>query len=294
MARPFTLWLLVENGLTGTENQLLAVAERLQTLIPGLATQRKPIERGSWFFPRSDPSWHWEYEKDKPDLVLAAGNQALFPALSMKRRGAKVAFVQDPRAFRSQFDVIYAPRHDPAKGGNVVSTDGTITRQGRCSGPGDPDTVFFIVGGSRKGAPIRLDPRALPWLVQQKTVLITFSRRTPDDVKTHVKAALPHAVFYDPASGGANPYREWLCRASTILVTDDSTAMISDACSTGRGVHIVPFIAPKGRLALFHAHLLSIGAAKRFDGATGEFAPDTVLNDADRVAADIAARFGAG
>lgn len=290
MAPPL-LWLLAERGLTGTENQLLAVSERLKTLVPGLEVERKEIERGSWFFPRTDPSWYWQNETAKPDLVLAAGRQALFPALSMKKRGAKVVFIQDPRAFRNKFDAIYAPRHDPAKGGNVFSTDGTITRQERCVRPGDPDTVFFIVGGSRKGAPIELDACLLPLLAQRSNLLVTFSRRTPEHVKSHIKSSLSNATFFDPVSDGFNPYREWLCRASLILVTDDSTAMASDACSTGRGVYIIPFIRPKGRLARFADHLVAIKAARRFEGALDRLVPETVLNDAEKVASDIAARF---
>lgn len=284
------LWLLVEEGLTGTENQLKALASKLEVLLPGLQIVWHKIKRGSWFMPRMNSKWYWDGEATKPDLVLATGRLALLPALGMKNRGTKVAFVQDPRYFRKSFDRIYCPAHDRAKGDNVMYSEGTLTRIGRCASEPENDAVLVIIGGARKGVEGTIDMEFVKAL-DGKKALVTFSRRTPDKLKKDIRTALPDAIIYDPADGGHNPYLEWLCRAETILATNDSTGMISDAASTGRGVYVLDYIPVKGRLKTFHDHLVAIGAVRRFDGSLKAYVPQTVLEDADRMAKDIAERF---
>ena len=95
--KPFSVWLLVERNLTGTENQLAAVAEALSRIFPDISVQWKKIERGSWFMPRLETGFFWENDSKKPDLVIAAGNLSVLPALMLKNRGVKVAYIQDPR-----------------------------------------------------------------------------------------------------------------------------------------------------------------------------------------------------
>ncbi len=276
--KPFSVWLLVERNLTGTENQLAAVAEALSRIFPDISVQWKKIERGSWFMPRLETGFFWENDSKKPDLVIAAGNLSVLPALMLKNRGVKVAYIQDPRwPWRSRFDRIYAPHHDAISGDNVMATDGSPTRVREFIDPAETGTSALIIGGGRKGKQGVLDLNALP---TAQRWLVSFSRRTPDTIKQQVRTALPEATIYDPAQGGENPYLDFLRRADTIYVTDDSASMISDACSTGRRVSIVPFLRPTGRLQRLADHLRSIGAVDAQNPVS--------LKDADRVANDIA------
>lgn len=285
------LWLLVEQGLTGTENQLVAVLEALKSRFANLDVTWHRIERGAWLFPRMDRRWFWHSESEKPDLVLAAGRLAIWPALGMKGRGASVAFLQDPRWPRGRFDRIYAGAHDKARGDNVMLTDGTLTRIRPMEVPPEPGRIALVIGGLVKGrGRCVLDDGMLDQL-RGRGALVTFSRRTPASVKEQVRNALPDATIYDPMQGGDNPYLDFLRRAEIILVTNDSTAMMSDACSAGRAVYILPFMTLKGRHAAFQRHLQDIGVARPYDGTLIPFAPRGVLNDADKVASDIAERF---
>lgn len=286
-----TLWLLVEKGLTGTENQLVAVADALRPLIPNLEIVWHKIERGAWLFPRMDQAWFWQDEAHKPDLVIAAGRLAILPALGMKSRGATVVFVQDPRWHRHKFDRIYAGHHDKARGDNIMLTDGALTRLKPMDVSPEPGRIALVVGGLVKGRGECVIDDSMLSQLRGRGALVTFSRRTPDDLKTRVRAALPDAEIYDPADGGANPYLDFLRRAEIILVTNDSVSMMSDACSTGRAVYILPFMKLKGRHAAFQRHLQEIGVARAYEGELIPFAPRGVLNDADKVANDIAERF---
>ena len=284
------IWFLVEDGLTGTENQLKALEARMRLFLPDMQSTWHKIQRGSWLFPRMDAKWYWDSEESKPDLVLASGRLAILPALDMKTRGARVAFIQDPVWMRSKFDMIYCAVHDKARGTNVLNTDGTLTRIGQCVSMPESNTVLLIIGGARKGKNGTLKMDFIDRLSGKK-LLVTFSRRTPPDLKQQVMAALPCAEFYDPAEGGENPYLTWLCRAEIIMATNDSTGMICDAASTGRSVYILPYVPATGRLKAFHEHMIMIGAARMFTGDIEKFTPHTILNDADKVAKDIAGRF---
>ncbi len=284
------LWILVEKGLTGTANQLKGVVDKLQVKQDNIHTTWHYLERGSWLMPRMDSALHWDGESKKPDLVLAAGRLSILPALMLKLRGIRTAYLQDPRFFRSCFDVIYCPAHDPASGENVVNTDGAANRIEPCDNSFEKGAVSVLLGGGIKGTSVDIDDSILSELADRKCY-VTFSRRTPDNVKLKVRAALNKADIYDPADGGTNPYRDYLCRSEFLLVTNDSVSMVSDACSTGRSVYIYPFIVPKKRHKAFQDHIVSIGAAKLYDGAMKSFKPKAILNDADKVATDIAQRF---
>lgn len=284
------IWFLVENGLTGTENQLKALEARLYGLFPNMQVTWHRVQRGSWAFPRMDAQWYWDGEDTKPDLVIASGRLSILPALGMKSRGARVVFIQDPVWMRSKFDMIYCAAHDKARGANVMNTDGTLTRTGKCESAPESNTALVIIGGARKGKSGILNMDFVSAL-SGKNVLVTFSRRTPADLIQQVMTTLPDAEFYNPTQGGENPYLSWLCRADIILATNDSTGMICDAASTGRSVYILPYVPSTGRLKAFHDHMIAIDAARLFAGAIEAFIPKTVLNDADRIAKDIADRF---
>ncbi len=284
------LWVLVEKGLTGTENQLKGVLEKLGYKVPNLTITWHYLERGSWLMPRMDAKLHWGDEAVKPDLILASGRLSILPALMMKLRGIKTAYLLDPRFFRGFFDAIYCPAHDPAKGSNVINTNGAPNRIELCDKEFEKDAVSVLIGGGIKGARVDIEDRILNEL-STKTCYVTFSRRTPDNVKTKVRNALKNATIYDPVNGGDNPYRDYLCRSEFLLVTNDSVSMVSDACTTGRSVYIYPFIESRKRHKKFQDHIVNIGVAKLYDGAMKAFTPNAILNDADNVASDIAKRF---
>lgn len=284
------LWILVEKGLTGTENQLKGVVEKLQIKQDNIHITWHYLERGSWLMPRMESSLHWDDDIKKPDLVLAAGRLAVLPSLMLKARGIKTAYIQDPRYFRRFFDAIYCPAHDPAIGDNVINTNGAPNRIEPCANHFEENAVSVLIGGGIKGAHVDIDEGILTHL-QHKKCYVTFSRRTPENIKSKVRNVLLNAEIYDPNNGGDNPYRDYLCRSEYLLVTNDSVSMMSDACSTGRNVYIYPLIIPKKRHKKFQEHIISIGAARLYDDQLLPFVPKIIFNDADKVATDIAKRF---
>lgn len=301
-------WVVTE-GMAGTENQCLGVAEAL-----GLAPVVKRVSlRQPWrslspqlglesawsFTPRLDPPW--------PDLLLAAGRKSIAAARYIKRQSGGKTFtvqIQDPRVDPAQFDLVAVPEHDPTRGPNVVVTKAAPNRitpeklaRARSDFAGQfammPSLhIAVLLGGNSKSH--RMSETGMRRLGEQLSLLsgslmITASRRTPDHEKAAFLAGLgsrPH-WFWD--GHGDNPYLGMLAWADYILVTADSVSMLSDAATTGRPVYMLPLDGGSRRFDKFHANLARQGAVRRFNGTLEPFTYERFC-DAAVIAAEIQRR----
>src|SRR5262245_41653904 len=121
-----TCWIVTE-GLAGTENQCLGVAEALG-IMPEIKRirLRQPwksfspflgFEQNMTFSPPLQPPW--------PDLLLASGRKSIAASRYIKKASGGRTFtvqIQDPRISPSYFDLVAVPEHDPARGENVIVT----------------------------------------------------------------------------------------------------------------------------------------------------------------------------
>ena len=72
------------------------------------------------------------------------------------------------------------------------------------------------------------------------TLLVTPSRRTGEVQTAMLQSAFPMPGAYVYDGKGENPYLGLLALADTIIVTDDSVNMMTEACATGKPVYILP------------------------------------------------------
>ena len=124
---------------------------------------------------------------------------------------------------------------------------------------------------------------------------MTTSRRTGAENTAILRQALPEARFWTGGAGeGPNPYVGLLALADHVVATGDSASMISEACATGRPVHVVELSGGNRRFRRFWDGLYGAGYARRFAGAPlaeWRYAPpDDTARVAERVAAMLAAR----
>lgn len=325
MTAPLSIW-VVSDGRAGMENQALGLAEAVQRLTPADITVkrvrwRKAFDRlpsalkADWMLDRSSdpvapgPGEPW------PDLWIATGRAALpLSARARARSGGRTFVVQtqDPRWKTGVYDLVVAPAHDALTGPNVLSITGSPHRVTAARlaedaaafetalAPLPRPRVAALVGGRSMAfdlpeghAADLADQIAAAVSAAGGSLMLTFSRRTPEAAKrvmTARLAGLPGLIW---DGTGSNPYFAFLHFADHVLVTEDSANMAAEAASTGAPVHILPMVPLKaaGKFARLHADLRRRGAARPFDGSLDGWTCDP-LDETGRAARTVLERMG--
>lgn len=302
-------WIITE-GIAGTENQCIGIAEALgvhpQVMRISLREPWKRLspyigfECAGSFSPALRAPW--------PDLLIASGRKSIAAARYIKKKSTGKTFVvqvQDPRISPKNFDLVAVPEHDPLRGGNVIVTQGSPNKitldkinkakddfphLGRISSP----RVAVLIGGSSKA--YTMSEEITRKLAQDlkgidASLMITCSRRTGDKNKAILETELKSDTNYIWDGQGENPYMGFLGWADFILVTADSASMISESCTTGKPVYMIPLDGGAKRITRLHNNLIKAGALRVFDGCLERYAYEP-LNDAKKVAQEINKRFG--
>lgn len=272
-------WVVTE-GLAGTENQCLGIADALDVSpVIKRIKLRFPWKQLSPYF-RYGHRWAFDSAGDSiappwPDLVLASGRKSIAAALHIKQEsGGKtlVVQVQDPRIPARLFDLVTVPQHDPTRGDNVITTTGALHRVTPAKLTEEAEKfpalqdlpqprAAVMIGGNSKAHHLSEKNAAklakrLQELAGDYSLMVTVSRRTPPACLNILQKALtdnPRVYFWD--GSGANPYFAFLGLADLLLVTEDSVSMTSEAISTGKPVYTIPMEGGARRVDQFH-HLL--------------------------------------
>lgn len=310
---------LVDNR-TGNANQALALASKL-----GFEYKIQKIEYNFFaklpnYFLRFFP-FHVKSEslkefklKELPDIIISSGRRAATAALYLKRltgNKAKIIQIMKPDLKSELFDQIILPYHDNVKTNlpNVFRITGALTnikiteeesRQRLAEIYPEMDKfIAIIIGGSTKKSSFsQQQAEHLSDIFKnisnnhQLPLFFSFSRRTPEDVKTVFVNKLGNGVntFYDPSSGLPNPYPAMLLAAEYMIITGDSISMCTEAVHTGRPVYIIcpdNFMLPKHRFFIYQ--LVDLGLAKLLKNNTNflnsyEYIP---LNESEKVVKHI-------
>ncbi len=275
--------------------QGLGLAEAVAALQPAHIVEKTVRPRAPW---RWLPG-HWsprrlemlvknpeDFTPPLPDLVIACGRRSIPAALALRRAGVFTVYVQKPDCPANYFDLIVAPKHDGFSGPNVMQTHGSIHRvtpeklavakaewQPRLRDFASPRVAVLVGGKSQAYDFTQADARALANRLQALaasgySLLVTTSRRTGTENTAILRAALPDAFFWSGEADGPNPYFGLLALADHLVVTCDSANMLTEACFTGKPVHIVELPGGKPRLRRFLGGLYAGGFAREFTGPT--------------------------
>ncbi|MFQ5785930.1 MAG: mitochondrial fission ELM1 family protein [Alphaproteobacteria bacterium] len=312
-----TCWVL-SDGKPGHENPCRGLAEAvgLDTVVKRVAP-RAPwshLPPRLWFAPfrapgpGSDalaPPW--------PDLMIAAGRQTVALSIAIRKASGGRTFtvqVLKPQAPLERFDLVAAPAHDCAEGANVIATIGALNRVtprrleaeaarfaatvARLPTP----RVAVLVGGDGKrhrltpavaaGIGARLDAFARD---AGAGLMVTPSRRTGAASAAALGERLDPARTVMWNGEGDNPYFGYLGLADAIVVTGDSIAMVSEACTTGKPVYVLDLPGGAAKFRRFHRDLRDTGRTRRFDGRLESWRYPK-LDETARVAAEVRRRLG--
>lgn len=318
---PIVIW-AISDGRAGIEAQAVGLAEAVARQVPA----RIVVKRVGWsgrtgrlpwwanWLPRRWLTPESEIQPPWPDLWIAAGRATLPLSIRARRwSGGKtyVVQIQDPRVPANMFDLVIPPKHDRLTGDNILPITGSphrVTRQrldseyekfkDRIEALPRP-RVAVLLGGKSKAfdlSAVRAAQMAheiqLPLEQEGGSLLMTFSRRTPDQAKALLTARLRHlpGIIWD--GEGPNPYFAFLAAADYVLVTEDSTNMAVEAASTGKPVFILKMDGHSLKFRLFHQELERQGAARPYGGAFHGWTYEPV-DETGRAAAEVVARMDA-
>ena len=243
---------------------------------------------------------------DSPDLIISCGRKSVVPAILLKKKNPKVftIHIQNPKVKSKNFDIVVAPEHDNLSGNNVLSSKGAIhyiteleinnMKPYLSNKIKNKKIVSLILGGPNKYYKFSRDQLAKifdevksNFISKGYSAIVIPSMRTP---KTIIDLAITKfkSDAYVVDSVDKNAYLSSLSIANNIVVTCDSTSMISEAAASGKPV-FVAHMKPKRnnyRFQKFFQLFKEMGIIKDL-GEKVESWTYNKFNEAERIAAQI-------
>ena len=200
------------------------------------------------------------------DLIISCGRKSVIPSIHLKNNSNKKVInihIQDPKVNFNHFDFIIAPEHDSIKGQNVISTKGAIHYLTEEEIIKNKDYLSsFIKKDHRKicslilGGPTKYYDYSTKNMKYIFTMLYKLlkkhdfqlvvipSMRTPENTIHYAKEFFGdnHTVIMDVDK---KAYLSALAIAENIVVTCDSSSMISEAALTGKPIYVASILPKK-------------------------------------------------
>ncbi len=297
--------LLLTQGMHGMVSQVEGLAKALRLNFKHQNIKLKPF----WNLipPKLTPiSENLLTEKFVCDskIIISCGRKSVIPSIALKRRLGSQIFnihIQDPKVSFNHFDLIISPEHDGIKGENVLTTRGSIhylTKKEILDNvkylsldQKKRQIVTFVIGGPNKY--YDYSDEQIHFLFNKvKTIftpdkykiVVIPSYRTPEEVikKAYNTFHLNHFVV---KKIDKKAYLSSLAQADYIIVTCDSTSMISEAAVTGKPVYMAMMKPKKSirRFKSFYSQFKSLGIAKELTGTIDNWSYDK-LDEVNRIA----------
>lgn len=243
-------------------------------------------------------------------IIISCGRKSVIHSMALKKRFKKDIFnihIQDPKVSLKNFDLIVCPEHDNLKGDNVISTVGAIhyltkkeidknTKYIKIDKE-NKKIVSFILGGpnkyydySEKQVDIIFNKIKALFTPDKYKLIVIPSYRTPEKIVKKAYNTFSHnnLVFKNVDK---NAYLSSLSLADLIVVTCDSTSMISESAVTGKPIYIVnmPPIRNNNRFKNFYTQFKKLDIIRDLEDNVNIWNYDQ-LDEANRIAPIIKER----
>ena len=200
------------------------------------------------------------------DIIISCGRKSVIPSIYLKKISKKKIYnihIQDPKVNYNFFDLIVAPEHDGISSSNIINTKGAIhylteseikdnSNYLKSFIKNDERKIFaFIMGGPNKYYEYSTKnmKRIFSTLYnlnkkQNFQLVIIPSMRTPKNTIQYAKEFFgeTHTVIENIDK---KAYLSALALAEYIIVTCDSSSMISEAALTGKPIYIANILPKK-------------------------------------------------
>ena len=242
------------------------------------------------------------------DVIISCGRKSIIPSLFLKKKSKKKIInihIQNPKIALKHFDFVVCPEHDNLEGPNVLSTKGAIhylTHEEINNSKDyllnkldrDKDVITLILGGPNKyynysdENMISIFSIINRMLKEHNLQLVVIpSNRTPNKtIELSKEYFTDNRTVIDVVDKSA--YLSSLALSKYLVVTCDSTSMISEAALTGKPVYVamIPALRNDKRFQRFRSLFEKLNIIKILDNKLETWNYEK-LNEADRIALEI-------
>jgi len=300
--------ILLTEGMHGMISQVEGLAKALD-----LKFIHEKIELSSFWKlipPTLTPAKNFVFKNDITtdfNIVISCGRKSVIPSIYLKKKYKNKIMnihIQDPKVALDNFDFIVAPEHDGLEGENVLKSKGAIhyLRENELNeneGYLKPRVkkeklVTLIVGGPNKYYDYKDDSIEEIFLkikdnfIKKDFQLIFIpSMRTPQSVIVKAKNFFnENQIIITDVDKKA--YLSSLKLADHIVVTCDSTSMISEAAMTGKPIYVaqMPAIKKNHRFKKFYELFKSLNIIRDLEKSVDDWSYKK-LNETDKISSYI-------
>ena len=246
------------------------------------------------------------------DVIISCGRKSVIPSIFIKKNSKKKVFnihIQDPKVSLDNFDVVVVPQHDNLNGDNVITTKGAIhyltiqeieENKGYLSSKikSGKEVVTLILGGSNKYYKYTRENIENVFLKVRENfiknnfqLIVVPSMRTPKDIIEFASEYFgnEHLVVKDVDK---KAYLSALELSKFIVVTCDSSSMISETTITGKPIYVAQIPASKDdyRFRKFMSLFKELNIVKVLENNIENWNYEK-LDETNRVAKEIKKKF---
>ena len=302
--------ILLTEGMHGMISQVEGLAKALDIDF----THHKVELKHFWKFipPRLTPISNVSFKELRTsdfDIIISCGRKSVIPSIYLKKISQKKIYnihIQDPKVNYDLFDLIVAPEHDGISAGNVINTKGAIhylthseikenSEYLKSFVKNDERKIFaLIMGGPNKYYDYSTKNMKRIFSIlydlnkkQNFQLVVIPSMRTPKNTIQYAKEFFgeSHTVIENIDK---KAYLSALALAEYIIVTCDSSSMISEAALTGKPIYIaeIPTKINDYRFRRFRDLFTKLNIVKNLDEKL-EIWNYKILDETNRISKEI-------
>mgnify|MGYP000128962157 CR=1 FL=1 len=301
--------LLLTEGMHGMISQVEGLAKALD-----LDFIHEKIELNSFwklFPPKVTPIQNFVFKNKintQFDIIISCGRKSVIPSIYLKKKLKNKVInihIQDPKVSFNNFDFIIAPNHDDVSGQNVLTSKGSIhhlTNEELDKNENylksriniQKKIVTLIIGGPTKHYNYEskvveniFEKIESNFLKMNYQLIVIPSMRTPKDIISKAKNYFDINQIIIP-NIDKKAYLSALKISDHIIVTCDSTSMISEAAMTGNPIYVarMPAVKDDQRFRNFFNLFESLNIIKALDNSVEKWTY-TKLNETNRIAKQL-------
>ena len=296
--------LLLTEGMHGMISQVEGLAKALD-----LDFIHEKIELNNFWKlipPKVTPVQNFVFKnklEENFNIIISCGRKSVIPSIFLKKKFRKKIInihIQDPKVSLNNFDYVIIPEHDGLNGKNVITTKGAIhylrneeldqNKSYLKPQINKEKIVTFVVGGPtkyytyNKEVIIEIFSKIKRNFISEGFQLIFIpSMRTPTKIIELAKN------FFDKdqiiiTEVDKKAYLSSLKLSDYIVVTCDSTSMISESAITGKPIYVaqMPSVKRNERFVKFFELFKSLNIIKDLDDVIEDWNYEK-LNETDRI-----------